>query len=222
VQYLYHKEAGTPQLELTGDAHHYLFRVRRQRVGESIYLRNLRDKNIYQYRIESMDKRVATVTLLASIKLVITAKKNLHLGWCIIDPKMVEKSLPGLNEIGVSKITFIYCQRSQKSFKIDFVRLEKILLNSSQQCGRSIMMELDEKENLELFLKENPDSWLLNFSEKKLDENSRIETLLIGAEGGFSERECGLVAENRIVGLDTQLILRSESAAQAVASKILL
>ena len=222
MQYLYYKEAGTPQLELTGDEHRYLFKVRRHRAGDTIYLRNLRDQNIYQYKIESMDKRAATATLQSFNELIVAAKKKLHLGWCIIDPKMVEKILPSLNETGVSKITFIYCQRSQKSFRIEFKRLKKILLNSSQQCGRSVMMELDEHESLEQFLKENPDSRILNFSKNRLGENSVIETLVVGAEGGFSEEECVSVAADRVVGLDTPLILKSESAVCAAASKLLL
>ena len=147
----------------------------------------------------------------------------MHIGWCLIDPKSIEKVLPTLNEMGVEKITFIYCDRSQKSFRLDFDRLRKILLNSSQQCGRSAVMILDEVETLALFLKENPASWMLNFSENLLDNNSEdIETLLVGAEGGFSEEECGLIDVAKIVGLDTPLTLKSESAVCAVAGKLLL
>ncbi|MEA3419078.1 MAG: 16S rRNA (uracil(1498)-N(3))-methyltransferase [Campylobacterota bacterium] len=222
MQYLYHKEAGTPQLELTGDEHRYLFKVRRHRAGETLYLRNLRDKTLYRYQIEEIDRKRASLLLQDQKVYEVEAKQRLHIGWCMIDPKSIEKVLPSLNEMGVAKVTFIYCKRSQKSFSLDFKRLEKILLNSSRQCGRSIMMELDKKGSLELFLKENPESWMLNFSEKRLGENSMIETLVIGAEGGFSEDECGCIAEDRVVGLDTPLILKSESAVCAAASKLLL
>jgi len=55
-----------------------------------------------------------------------------------------------------------------------------------------------------------------------LDKNiQHIETLLVGAEGGFSEEERDLIAREKIVGLDTLLILKSESAVCAVASKLL-
>ena len=222
MQYLYHKEAGASQLQLSGDLHRYLFKVRRQHAGEAVYLRNLEDQILYGYTIEQLDKKMALLQKVEQKELCIEAKQPLHIGWCLIDPKSIEKVLPTLNEMGVEKITFISCQRSQKSFHLDFDRLRKILLNSSQQCGRSRMMILDEVETLKLFLQENPDSWMLNFSENLLDDNARdIKTLLVGAEGGFTEEELGLIDATKIVGLDTPLILKSESAACAVAGKLL-
>ncbi len=83
----------------------------------------------------------------------IESKGVLNIGWCIIEPKVIEKTLPSINEMGVNSITFIYCKRSQKNFKLDLNRLKKILINSSQQCGRSSLMELNIIDNLEQFLK---------------------------------------------------------------------
>ncbi len=222
MQYLYHSEAGLPWLELSGDEHHYLFRVRRHKDGDIIYLRNLRDQMLCRYHIDRIDKKSAVLVLEEQKEHRVEARLRLHLGWCMIDPKTIEKSLPSLNEMGVAKITFIYCQRSQKDFKTDFKRLEKILLNSSQQCGRSVLMELAEAKSLTQFLGENPGSRLLNFSENRLDDKACIETLVIGAEGGFNKDECSLFGEEMVVGLDTSLILKSESAACAVAGKLLL
>ena len=45
-------------------------------------------------------------------------KNKLHIGWCVIDPKTVEKYIASLNEIGVDKITFIYADYSQKISKL--------------------------------------------------------------------------------------------------------
>ena len=222
MQYLYHKEAGASQLRLSGDHHRYLFKVRRQRAGETIHLRNLNDQILYSYHIEHLDKKTAFLQKVEQRELRIEAKQHLHIGWCIIDPKSIEKVLPTLNEMGVEKITFIYCQRSQKSYRIDYGKLERILLNSSQQCGRSILMELDEMESLEQFLRENPKSRMLNFSENILSEKSAVETLLIGAEGGFAEEESALIDAEKVLGFDTPLILKSESAACAAAGKLLL
>ncbi|MEA3454882.1 MAG: 16S rRNA (uracil(1498)-N(3))-methyltransferase [Campylobacterota bacterium] len=223
MQYLYHSEAGALQLQLSGDSHRYLFKVRREREGETIYLRNLDDQKLYSYYIEHIDKKIALLRKSDEIELRIEAKQKFHIGWCIIDPKSIEKVLPTLNETGVWKITFIYCQRSQKSFHIAFDRLEKILLNSSQQCGRSTMMVLGEAENMAAFLQENPESWMLNFSENLLDSKTKqIETLLIGAEGGFSDEERALMDAEKVLGLDTLLVLKSESAACVAAGKLLL
>ena len=220
--YLYHKEASKPQLTLLGDEHRYIFKVRRHKVDETLYLRNLEDGLLHRYLITYIDKHSVILELQESQTLEVKAKVPLHVGWCVIDPKNIEKVLPSLNEMGVEKITFIYCKRSQKSFKVDFKRLEKILLNSSQQSGRSEMMQLEMAEDLESFIKANPESKMLNFSENKLDSETHIATIVIGCEGGFHEDEVVLFKPENIMGLDTPLVLKSESAVCAVASKILL
>jgi len=220
--YLYHKEAGKPQLTLTGDEHRYIFKVRRHKVDDVLYLRNLEDGLLHRYLISHIDKRSVVLELQESQMLEVKARKSLHIGWCVIDPKNIEKVLPSLNELGVEKITFIYCKRSQKSFKIDFKRLEKILLNSSQQSGRSEMMQLEMATTLEDFLSENPESKMLNFSEDNFIADSTFETIVIGCEGGFHEDEAALFEADKIVGFDTPLVLKSESAVCAAASKLLL
>ena len=220
--YLYHKDASQSQLTLVGDEHRYIFKVRRHKVDDTLYLRNLEDGLLHKYLITEIDKRTVTLELQESQTLEIKAKMPLHIGWCIIDPKNIEKVLPSLNEMGVEKITFIYCKRSQKSFKVDFKRLEKILLNSSQQSGRSEMMQLNLSDDLETFLHQYPQSKMLNFSDNRLSQAHKIETIVIGCEGGFHEDEIVLFKEDAILGLDTPLVLKSESAVCGVASKILL
>ena len=220
--YLYNQQAGTPQLSLEGDDHRYIFKVRRHQVDDTLYLRNLEDGLLHRYIVAHIDKRSVMLELQESSTLEIEAKQLLHIGWCVIDPKSVEKVLPTLNEMGVEKITFIYCKRSQKSFKLDFKRLEKILLNSSQQSGRSKMMKLEMVENLEIFIEQNPNCKMLNFSETNFISNTIVDTIVIGCEGGFHDDEVALFKPENIVGFDTPLVLKSESAVCAVASKILL
>jgi len=222
MQYLYHPEASQPQLVLTGDSHRYLFKVRRHKAGEKLYLRNLQNDTLYGYTISHIDKREALLVLETEEELRVEAQRKLHIGWCMIDPKSIEKALPMLNETGVEKITFIYCARSQKQFRPDIERWQKILLNSSQQCGRSRMMQLALEEDLSAFVREHPEAVLLHFSERKLSPEQTVETIVIGCEGGLSDAESALFPPVQIRGLDTPLILRSESAASAVASMLLL
>jgi len=220
--YLFHQDASRSELTLTGDEHRYIFKVRRHKIDDSLYLRNLEDGLLHHYTITHLDKRTAILSLKESRVHEVKAKRVLHIGWCIIDPKNIEKVLPTLNEIGVDKITFFYCNRSQKSFKIDFTRLEKILLNSSQQSGRSQMMHLEMGTNLTTFVKENPHAKMVNFSPNRLNKRTDIDTIVVGCEGGFDEIEVALFDAKDIVGFDTPLVLKSESAVCAVASSILL
>ena len=220
--YLYNIDAGASQLTLTGDDHRYIFKVRRHKVDDTLHLRNLEDGLLHRYLITYLDKRSVMLELQESKRFEVKAKQSLHIGWCVIDPKSVEKILPSLNEMGVEKVTFIYCKRSQKSFILDFKRLEKILLNSSQQSGRSQMMQLETSDDLESFLQEYPESKMLNFSEDNFIGTTEVKTIVIGCEGGFHEEEIALFKAENIVGFDTPLVLKSESAVCAVASKILL
>jgi len=77
-------------------------------------------------------------------------------------------------------------------------------------------------DSLEDFLEKYPETVMLNFSEQTLNEKSDISTMLIGCEGGFTLDEKALFKSKKIMGLDTPLILKSESAVCAVASKLLL
>ena len=222
MQFLYHSLSGEALLEVEGEAYKYLFRVRRMKQGSLIETRNLRDGMLYIYRVQSVGKREALLELVSSQESSVIPSKSLHIGWCIIDPKVVEKSLPSLNEMGVAKITFIKCAYSQANFKIKKERLEKILINSSQQCGRSSLMQIEFANSLNEFLQKNPESYLLDFSENRVSQSGDIETIVVGCEGGLSEDERALFDSKKRVGFDTPLILRSESAAVAAASKVLL
>lgn len=222
MRYLHHSEAGAAHITLESDAYRYLIKVRRHRAGDQVALRSGADELIHHYTIDSVDRRTAILTLLHSEMLPVSARRPLHIGWCMIDPKSIEKVLPSLNEIGVAGITFIDCERSQKNFRLDFARWEKILLNSSQQCGRSQPMTLDHTTSIAAFLTDHPEAHLLHFSENRLDNNTEVPTVIVGCEGGFTDAETTLFAPGNIVGLETPMILRSESAAVAVASRVLL
>ncbi len=222
MQYLYHEKASSSSIVLSGDAHRYIFKIRRHKLGDTIALRDLKSEEIYLHKIISIDKKEAHLSLQETQMMPIGAKKELHIGWCIIEPKNIEKVLPILNEAGVSKITFIHCKRSQQNFKLDLERLERILLSSSQQCGRSRMMKLDEVKSLKEFITLYPKSSMLNFSHNNIEEHKDIDTIVVGCEGGFTSDEIAFFDAQKVVGFDTPLILKSESAVCAVALKLII
>ncbi|PHR56898.1 MAG: 16S rRNA (uracil(1498)-N(3))-methyltransferase [Arcobacter sp.] len=221
--FLFSTDAGKESLKLKGEDYKYLFKVRRHNVDDILYFRSkLKSETLYQYKVQTLDGRSATLALISSEQKEIKADKDLHIAWCVIDPKSVEKVLPSLNEIGVSKISFIYCARSQKNFKIDIARYERILETSSQQCGRSKQMIFEIFKTLDSFLKENPETIVLDFCDEVLACEDEVNTVLIGCEGGFSEDERRQVEKLKRFRLDTPMILRSESAAMAISSKVLI
>lgn len=222
MQFIYHKDAKVQSLEISGELYNYLFRVRRHKVQDILNFRNLNDNFLYFYKITHIDKKKAILTFVNKEKKIVLPKKYLELIWCIIDPKSIEKSLPLLNEIGVSKITFVYCDKSQKNFNLKLEKLQKILINSSQQCGRSSLMKLEVIDRLDKVIKDSENLIVLDFSKNKVKYLDNIRKVLIGPEGGFSESEKELFKNLKVLGFDTPLILRSQSASIAISAKILL
>ncbi len=114
MKFIFEERAKEQTLLISGEKHRYLFKVRRVKQGEIIPFRNLEDSYLYSYRVLSINRKEALFELVSKKYFEVLPKKSVHIGWCIIEPKNVEKTLPFLHEIGVEKIIFIYCERSQR------------------------------------------------------------------------------------------------------------
>ena len=223
MQFTYDEFCGKDILEIKDEVYNYLIKARRHKIDDEIYFRNLKDNNIYLYKLNFIDKKKAVLNLISSEEKIVLNDNKLHLGWCVVDPKTIEKYIASLNEMGVDKITFIYADYSQKNFKINIEKLEKILINSSTQCGRSNIIKLEVSKNLEQFIKENENVYFLDFSTVCIDnKKDEIKTLVIGCEGGFSKNEREKFNKDFVVGFNSNLILRSETAITSAGAKILL
>ena len=222
MQFIYNEFCGDEQLSVESDVYKYLFKARRHKLEDEIAFRNLKDTNLYTYKVSSISKKEALLILIKQEEKRVESSDKLHIVWSVVDPKTIEKQLPYLNEIGVHKISFYYAEYSQKNFKLNFDKFEKILINSSQQCGRSSIIQLHITDSLEEVFKDDNNAYALNFSLNMIDSVGKINTIVIGCEGGFSPKEIEQFSEEKIVGLNSNLILRSETAITAVASKILL
>jgi 16S rRNA (uracil1498-N3)-methyltransferase len=219
MKFILSADAGKRQLRLGGDDYKYVIKVRRHVVGDIITFRNRTNLNEeYCYVLENTDDRHATFILESQSDLPCESTKKLHIGWCVIDPKTVEKVLPMLTEMGVTKVTFIQCHRSQRNFRFDFERFERIMESSIMQCGRTSLIEFNESISLSEFLSAHPDSVILDFGGEELNRIEEFETVVIGCEGGFHESERALFAAHRVRHFSSPMILRSESAAVAIAA----
>ena len=220
MKFILSADAGNPQLRLSGDDYKYVIKVRRHVIGDIIVFRNRTHlTEEYRYVLESTDGRHATFVLESQSNSPCESVKKLHIGWCIIDPKTVEKVLPMLTEMGISKITFIQCHRSQRNFRFDYERFERIMESSIMQCGRTSLIEFSESPSLSDFLNGHPDSVILDFGGETLSRDEVYETVVIGCEGGFHESERSLFTNHRVRHFNSSMILRSESAAVAVAAR---
>ena len=223
MQFIYDKNAKNDLLKIEDENYNYIVKARRHKLDDILDFRNLEDDFLYSYKISQIDKKILFLNLLKKEEKIIENSKKIHLAWCVVDPKTIYENIASLNELGVDKITFVYSDFSQKNFKINFEKLEKILINSSSQCGRSSIIKLDIYKNIDTFIKDNPDTYFLDFSQTSIDSKVLdIKTLMIGTEGGFSKRERELFNKNFIVGFSSNLILKSQTAIISATSKIIL
>ncbi len=220
MQFVYDKDASKEILHIKDENYRYLFKVKRLKAGDSVNFRNLIDDILYSYKIEEIEKKEARVILKEKLQDAKQIASLLHLLWCMIDTKIIEKTLPQLNQLGVSKISFLYCERSQKNFKLDLKRVEKILINSCQQCGRANLMEIEVLNSLEDVLQKYDNFSVLDFDGERLSKNS--SSIMVGCEGGFTKNEREKLKNHPKIGLNTQLILKSETAILTIASKHLI
>ena len=223
MQFIYDKNAKNELLKIEDENYNYIVKARRHKLDDILDFRNLEDNFLYSYKISQIDKKSLFLNLLKKEEKIIENSKKIHLAWCVVDPKTIYENIASLNELGVDKITFVYSDFSQKNFKINFEKLEKILINSSSQCGRSSIIKLDIYKNIDTFIKDNPDTYFLDFSQTSIDSKVLdIKTLMIGTEGGFSKRERELFNKNFVVGFSSNLILKSQTAIISATSKIIL
>ena len=221
MQFLYHERAKNATLTLDAKAYSHVLKVRRAKIGDRLFVRNMVDDILYEYAIVSINKKEANLDLIDEKHLKIEADKILHVGWCVVDPKIIEKTLPFLNELGVTTISFVYCEFSQQHFKIDLDRLKRILINSSQQCGRSHLMNIEVFDTLAAYVARYPECKIIDFSNNSLKNEADFTTFLIGCEGGFSSAERDLFPPEKRVGLQSPMILRSETALLSLCSHLL-
>ena len=217
MRFLFDENAGDAAVIVSGKALSHL-KVRRARVGDRIALRNLLDYNIYYYSIENFVKTGAVLAFIESELKPVLPRRDVSLAWCAVDPKTIAKTLPALNEIGVGKLTLLLSERSQRNFRANLDRLDRVVAGSCEQCGRSRKMEIVFKE-LSQFAEETPNAAIFDFGgAKPTSEALRSHTLVVGPEGGFANGDYATLKNPPRFGIDSPLILRSETAIALLAS----
>ncbi|MDR1554938.1 MAG: 16S rRNA (uracil(1498)-N(3))-methyltransferase [Campylobacteraceae bacterium] len=224
MRFIYHEKSGADTLRLDKEQYNHIFKVRRENAQKPLFFCNLKDKNIYTYKVLQIDKKSALCELVEAQKVSIADQKEFQIAWSVIDPKIIEKTLPFLNEVGLKKLIFVYTKFSQHNFKIDFERFRRIIINSCEQCGRANLMEFEIFNSLEEFLKAHSDIAVVDFSSDKFGNFLGVlpKIWLVGNEGGFDESEREQLSRFARVGFECENVLRSSSAVMAIASKLLL
>jgi len=83
-------------------------------------------------------------------------------------------------------------------------------------------MDITFYQTLKEYLRDFPQSVVLDFSSETVPKTAQFDAVLVGCEGGFTQEEKELLRKQKVYRFDTPLVLKSQSAVCAIAAKILL
>ena len=195
---------------------HYLTKVMRVKENEVFSLFNKNGE--WEAKILGISKSIVEFKTIKQLR----QKENTKELWLAFSPIksnyqnfMIQKA----TELGVTKFLPIIFERTIVR-KINKDRLEKIVIEASEQSNRINVPTIEESQNLNNFLKTNSIDLIftdLNSNNNKIDKSKftdRPVCIIIGPEGDFSEAE-----REKILGFKgvqpikiNENILRSETA----------
>jgi 16S rRNA (uracil1498-N3)-methyltransferase len=209
---------------LDGAEAHHLASVCRLRPGNEVCLFN-GDGREYPARITSVARREITLEILT----VEEPQRELPFSLEIAAPLpkgdrsqfLIEK----LTELGVTQFVPLNCARSNlhpRETKRD--KLERYVIEASKQCGRNVLMKIDEMADWATYCSlGNPEELRVLAHPYRAQAVGALTALptriAVGPEGGFTDEEIDLAIQNgwQTVTLGPR-ILRVETAAIALTA----
>lgn len=199
-------------------------KVLRFRVGQEVILFDgLQTDRLY--KIVQLEKTEAHLQMVTELDRVLPAR-NVYLFWSLLKSDNNEHILQKCTELGVSNFVPLITDRTiKKDFNIE--RARKIVQEAAEQCGRSNIPHVREPVHIEKALEEYRDHLTLFVAHKghKHSEQLRDDQkygVLIGPEGGWSEKEQEIFAREDYLGIDLgDFTLRAETAAVVATAKLI-
>ncbi len=214
-------------IELDEPQTHYIKNVMRLKIGEKF---NIFNENQGEWLVElsKFNKKISTVKVLKELGLK-DLPSDIWILFAPVKKHRVDFIAQKVTELGARLIWPVNTERTQ--YKT--IKKSKILSNAieaAEQCGLTFIPKVNDLENLEDIIdswnKINPDRTLIFCDEKsynnpkkqledlKNDGKSNKWAILIGPEGGFSDKERQKINEVKnlnVVSLGPR-ILRSDTA----------
>ena len=220
------------ELKIIGqDARHLAYSLRAKR-GDKITAVD-GSGNCAVIELIDFDKETIKAQRVGELQKVIVERKII-LADCLPKQNRFETIIEKATELGVDKIQPLISERTIARPKDKSERWKKIAKEAAEQCARNTIPEIGDVRKLDDWLKEIfplNKNWLFLFCWEgeqvtsvrevlSADGNSNI-IVLIGPEGGFSEREVGEIKSAG--GISASLgsrILKTDTAAISVLAMI--
>ena len=195
---------------------HYLSKVMRVKENEVFSLFN--NEGEWEAKVLGIFKNIVEFKIIKQLRQKETTKE-LWLAFSPIKSNYQNFMLQKATELGVTKFLPIIFDRTVVR-KINKDRIEKIVIEASEQSNRINVPTIEEAQDLNGFLKKNSMNLIftdLNSNIKKIDKSKFTDKpvcIIIGPEGDFSETEREKILSFK--GVQTikinENILRSETA----------
>lgn len=168
----------------------------------------------FECEILDADKKNFELKVIEERK-VFVPQKQVTLFMSVIRKENFELVCEKATELGVTKIVPIVTERTlQKNLNRE--RIEKILIEASEQCGRGDVPEFGKETKL-LDVLEEENLFVCDMGGedlKNLNIQSKDSKILIGPEGGWSEDEREKFKDKKIKTVSLgETVLRAETAA---------
>ena len=177
--------------KLDKDQSHYLSKVMRVKENEVFSLFN--KKGEWEAKILGISKNTVEFKIIKQLRQK-EITKELWLAFSPIKSNYQNFMLQKATELGVTKFLPIIFDRTVVR-KINKDRIEKIVIEASEQSNRINVPTIEEAQDLNGFLKKNSMNLIftdLNSNIKKIDKSKFTDKpvcIIIGPEGDFSETE---------------------------------
>ena len=202
---------------------HYLSKVMRINIGQGFSLFN--QSGEWQAKIKEINKGIVKFLVMKKLRSA-NNERDVWLAFAPIKLNYLNLMIQKATELGVTKFIPIITERTIVR-KLNDKRLNKIIIEASEQSNRLKVPKLEKILKLNEFLRLNQNTSII-FGDLNTD-NSKINfkssgplCILIGPEGDFTlkERENILKLKKLIPLKINQNILRSETAAISMISII--
>ena len=170
---------------------HYLSKVMRVKENEVFSLFN--NEGEWEAKVLGIFKNIVEFKIIKQLRQKETTKE-LWLAFSPIKSNYQNFMLQKATELGVTKFLPIIFDRTVVR-KINKDRIEKIVIEASEQSNRINVPKIEEAQDLNGFLKKNSMNLIftdLNSNIKKIDKSKFTDKpvcIIIGPEGDFSETE---------------------------------
>lgn len=221
-------------VRLDGEEFLHLSKVMRTRIGESVTLFN-GDGFDYNGVVLEINKNYATIQINEKVKNNMTATADVTLFQALVKGDKLSTIVQKNTELGTKEIILFESEFSD--VKVGAKNLDKqkrVVVSACKQCGSSTLTIIDKElkfnEMLEslkeydkvIFAYECEESNNISTVIKSLNVNEKI-AVIVGAEGGFSEKEANLLIQADAIS--TKLgnrILRAETAGIVLPGMLIL